>query len=286
MTDQSEAIGLPTTGTGPIEPATQETAQPETAQQFTLDSVERKFYGPAQMELAQAKVNEVKTHIPKEYVRWNFDPATTQVPAGYGIAIVPTSKRHESGKGNVRTGVVIAAMPSAETVAQHEKGAEFISETVTDYFMAKCANAVRPRDDGTTGTLPFEITAFIERKRGAASLKTFTEMAKAFVDALKKSGFTGMSQLLLKQLLQSKAFAEQYSAKHENNGFWDKVLERMIAGAKEKGLDPAILVNWAETREQIEFSVAEDTDIAALDAMLGFGDDDQGETETETVAAQ
>lgn len=253
MTDQTEATGQPS-----------ETAmEPET---FTMESVEKRYFAPDQLQEAQDYLGKVTGVCPDGTIKRNFDPEET-FPDGYGLAVVPISKRVE-GQGNVPIGVAVAAIPDPASVAQHDKGGEFIRSAITDVFMSKVANACRPRPDGTTATtIPFSIEDFIESRRGRESLKAFTEVASAFVKALRKKGIKFMTPGLLRQTLQSKAFAVTQFEKI-NQDAWQKVLDAMIVKAKAAGLDPAILVNWKETRDSVEVIEIEDLDLDDLDSLV------------------
>jgi len=256
MTDQSEGTALPTTQSAPE-------AETETDSEdgFTLEDVTKRYFAPDQLSEAQDYLGKVVEVAKAGQIKRNFDPEKP-FPDGYGLAVVPLSKRTE-GVGNVTIGIAIAAIPDPELVGNHEKGGEFIRSAITDVFMAKVANACRPRADGTTApTIPFEISDFLESRRGRESLKAFSEIAPAFVKALRKKGIKFMTAQLLRQTLQSKQFAETQFEKIPQEA-WEKVLDGMAIKAKAEGHDPAVLVNWRETRNSTE--VAEIGDLTAED---------------------
>ncbi len=236
---------------------------------FTMENVEKRYFAPDQLEDAQTYLGKVTNVCPDGAIKRNFDPEEV-FPDGYGLAVVPISKRSlEKGGGNISIGIVVAAIPDPASVANHEKGGEFIRSAITDVFMAKVANSCRPRPDGTTATtIPFTIEDFIESRRGRESLKAFTEVASAFVKALRKKGIIYMTPGLLRQTLQSKAFAATQFEKI-NQDAWQKVLDAMIVKAKAAGHDPAILVNWKDTRDSVEVVEIEDLDLDDLDSLVG-----------------
>ena len=241
--------------------------QASESDKFTMENVEKRYFAPDQLEDAQTYLGKVTNVCPDGTIKRNFNPEET-FPDGYGLAVVPISKRVE-GKGNVSIGVVVAAIPDPASVANHEKGGEFIRSAITDVFMSKVANSCRPRPDGTTATtIPFSIEDFIESRRGRESLKAFTEVASAFVKALRKKGIKYMTPGLLRQTLQSKAFAATQFEKINQNA-WQKVLDAMIVKAKAAGHDPAILVNWKDTRDSVEVVEIEDLDLDDLDSLVG-----------------
>lgn len=234
---------------------------------FTLQDVDRCYFGPDAMQDAQEYLAKVTALDPAPNIQMNWDTEKDQVQDGFGIAVVPISKRTE-GKGNVVIGVAVAQIPDPATIAKHEKGQEFISSLITDVCIAKVANSVRPRSDGTTaGSMPKSLEDFIESRRGRESLKAFTETANVFVKALRKKGLKMMTAPLLRQILQSKQFADNMPIPH-TEGLWERVGEKMIALAESKKLDASVIRNWLETRDQVEISAVEELDVDALDDLV------------------
>ncbi len=235
---------------------------------FTMDSIVKKYFSPDNLQEAQDYLATVTSVCDEGTIKRNFE-ASDPFPEGYGLAIVPISRRgSEPGSGNIAIGVVVAAIPDPEIVAAHEKGGEFIRSAIVDVFMAKVANACRPRPDGTVAsTFPFSIEDFIESRRGRENMKAFSEIASIFVKALREKGIRYMTPQLLRQTLQSTAFAEAQFEKISQSA-WQRVLDAMIVKAKAEGLDPAILVNWKKTRDQIEMMEIGDLDLDDLDEMV------------------
>ncbi len=235
----------------------------ETGDDENAFEVEKCYFGPDELATAGEYLNQVAANYDK--ISRNFDPEK-DFPAGYGLSIVPISKR--TNEGNVTIGVAVAAIPDPTTVAEHEKGGDFIRQAVLDSFMAKVANSVRPRADGSTaGTMPFSVEDFIERRGGGASLKAYTEIAPTFVKALRQKGLKFITASMLRQVLQSKAFAEAQFEKIAQN-VWEKILDSMVQHASKKGLDPAVLVNWRETRDQVEVPEMDELDLEDLGDLV------------------
>ena len=272
MTDQSEGhtVSQETTGEMPVDMATDANATETNSEDetFTIESVERKFYPPTKLAEATEMINTIQEAVAEERIRWNFDPEKQTVPDGYGLATVPISERQPGGKGNRTIGVIIAAVPDPETISSHEKGGPFIREVIVDYFLAKIANAARPKATGVPTSLPFSIDDYLERRRGRESLKTFTELAPRYVKALREKGLKMITQPLMRQILQSKIFSQQFNDKLEDRQFWAGLLEKMIEKAKSSDLDPAVLENWRDTRDQVEVVDVSDLDVDELDQMV------------------
>lgn len=230
---------------------------------FTLDGVKRQYFEPSDLQDAQELVDQIVALDCR--IHRNFDPAE-EFPEGFGLGVIPISTRE--GSKNVVKSVAICAVPSTETVVSHEDGQDFIRGVLADAFMTKAASAFRPRPDGSVAaSVPKSVQDFITSLRGKEGLKTFTEIAPPFVKALKQKGIKFMTPLLLRQTLQSAAFAAEQFAKI-NQEVWVKFLDRMIETAETKKLDPQILKHWKETRN--EAAVIEANDDVVNDALEGL----------------
>ena len=232
--------------------------------EFTLDSIEKRYFPPSDLQAAQillSKIEVLKNNGVN--VKMTFDQEK-EFPTGYGLAVIPLSERQEGGEGNKKTGVVLAAIPDPDTIAQDDAGRQFIRENTIAAFLSKVANAARPRPDGqVAATMPFTIKDFIEGGRRGESLKSYTELSGDFVKALRKKGLKFISATILRQCLSNMAFAEnQFSGIDQSS--WVAVIDMMIAKATEKGLDVAIFANWKLTREDQEINELQDLDFADL----------------------
>ncbi len=250
----------------PAEPETPEDAPADDA--FTLGDVTKRYFSPDQLTEAQAVLSQIVEVAEEGEIKRNFKPEEP-FPEGYGLAVIPLSRRgNVPGAGNITIGVAIAAIPDPEMVGSHDKGAEFIRAVITDTFISKVANACRPRADGTTApTIPFDIMDFLESRRGRESLKAFSEIAPRFVKALRQKGIRYMTAQLLRQTLQSKQFAETQFEKIPQEA-WQKVLDGMIVKAREAQLDPAVLVNWKDTRDATEVADIGEIDLEEFDNLV------------------
>lgn len=232
----------------------------------TLESIGKEYFAPSDLAAAQDKINEVLTlcnQLGIEPVR-NFDPEK-EFEAGYGLAILPISKRENNV--TITTGVCIAAIPDPATIAAHEGGEDYIRNIILAAVIAKLSNSVRPRSNGAVASsVPFSVVDFITSSRGGESMASFSKLAPVFVKALKKKGINYMTVVLLRQVLQSKSFAAEQFPKFPQTA-WESLLNTMIAKCaeyKEDGktmpLDPAILQSWKANRDSVE--IEQDIDLS------------------------
>ena len=193
----------------------------------------------------------------------NFDPDAA-LPAGYGLAIIPLTKRVPE-RGNVVNGVCIAAIPSLETVVQAENGQDWVNKVVTDSLIKQVTIAAKPKDETSLTSLPLSVADFITSTR-ISGLAAFNEFASLFVSALKKKGLKFMSKVLLRQTLSSAAFAKQTFPRISQDN-WNIVIQSMIDHASKAGIDAGVLKLWLETRDKVEVSTVE-LDLSDIDGML------------------
>ena len=189
---------------------TGEVASDETA--TNVDDIKKLYFTSAKLADAQTEIEKVNA-IAEEHeldMIFNFD-TEKDFPSGYGIAIVPVSKRDKAAKENVIVGVAIAAIPDLATVEQHENGKQFILDAVSGNMIAKLANAVRPRGDSgdSAASIPYSVDDFITSNRPEGVLLAYRKFASAYVKVLKKKGLKYITDSILRQTLQSAAFAEQ-----------------------------------------------------------------------------
>lgn len=196
-------------------------------------------------------------------VAYNWPAESEVMPDGYDVAIVPLTKRTETG--NVPTALWIAAIPSLETVQGHAKGADYIRDVVGTALMAKLANSVRVKRDNGPLSVPLSVDDFIIAASRDQGLGAFREHVKDWVQGLKNAGLVGMNATLLRQVLSSASFASQQFTRIPQSK-WVALLDKMIAKARGAGLDPGIMEVWKQTRDETTLG-ADDFDPEALDKI-------------------
>ena len=264
-------------------------ATPEEMAAFTkardkaIATIKKQYFPSAQLDKAQVIMGSMNA-IANQYnldVVFNFD-VEKDFPAGFGIGIVPIAKR---SKGEtVVLGVAIAQIPDIETIQNHENGNQFVLDAVSNNMMAKLANAVRPRGDNdeTASSIPASVEDFITSNRPEGVLLGFNTYASAYVKVLKKSGLKLLTTSILRQALQSKAFAEQQFPRVTQDK-WLKILDSMIVRADKDGIAVGMLADWKQSRESAEL-VNDDVDLADLD-FGGMDADESVEAEATEAPA-
>ena len=229
-----------------------------------IATIKKAYFPSVKLPDAQVIIDSMNA-VCSEYnlaVVFNFD-TEKEFPVGYGIGIVPISKRH-AGE-TITLGVAIAAIPDIATVQDHENGMQFVLDAVVGNMMAKLANAVRPRGDNneTASSIPFSVEDFITSNRPEGVLLAFRKYANAYVKVLKKGGLKLLTESILRQALQSKAFAEQQFPKVGQDK-WLAILDNMIARAEADDMAVGMLAEWRKTRDSATLQ-DDDVDLADLD---------------------
>ncbi|MCK5504950.1 MAG: hypothetical protein KAJ10_07290 [Thermodesulfovibrionia bacterium] len=231
----------------------------------TMADIEKQYFSPVDLNTpeTQATINKVNAILAAAGVKptFNFDPAKGVEP-GFGIAIVPITER-VAERGNVTKGCAIVQVPDPQTVAAHEKGAEFINKSILGKLVAKVSNAVR----SASASIPASMEDFLVSTRSGEGLATYRELAPGFVKGLKKMGISIMNTNLLRQIFSSKEFAEDQFPKIPQEK-WEYLLNLMVDQAGKKNLDPAILNHWKETRNVTEMTLADDFDTEAFGELI------------------
>ena len=242
----------------------------QAAPKLDVQDVRREYYEPTAESFAKAQAAIdawttafIAANLP---VRYSWD-TNNELPAGYGLALVPQTKR-TGDKGNEVIGLYIFAVPDPATVLQHERGQQWARETMVDRLVNRAASAVRPRDGSAPVTVPYSVEDFIIPASRDQGLAYFREVAKDVLDGLKKLGFSPkhLNVALLRQILASAAYAQQQFPNIAQTK-WEHVLRTLIAKADRDGKDAGIVRVWLDTRNAVDIE-AQDFDDSALDSIL------------------
>ena len=91
----------------------------------------------------------------------------------------------------------------------------------------------------------------------------YRKLATAYVKVLKKKGLTYITESILRQILQSAAFAEQQFPTIDQSK-WEQILDSMVARAEADDLAPGMLNEWRKSRDSAEL-VDSDIDLSDID---------------------
>jgi hypothetical protein len=231
---------------------------------FTLAEVARSYFTSSQLQDASELIGNVTEAAEREgkTVKFNFDIKKEMTP-GYGIMVAPISKRTEA-KGNVVTGIAVAAIPDLATVQAHENGASYVQDVVIASMVNKLLNAVRPRgaEGAIAASVPFTVDDFITSNRAEGVLVAYRQLAPAYVKVLKKKGLKYLTETILRQTLSNAAFAEQQFPKITQDK-WVALIDSMIAAATKDKLAPGMLLEWKATRDSVTIG-SDDVDLSDL----------------------
>ncbi len=272
---------VPATASAVVSPVVTEEL---TAALKLIDTVQRDYWPPADLDTAQEKIGAFITaaNLCNLSVIHSFD-LEQDFPEGYGLSIAPITK-NDAQRGRVKIGLLIGALPDPALLAETEKGEKFIRDTVIAKCLSQLTNAVRPRADGTSAaSVPFTPDDFISSSRDAESLATFRELAPDYVNALKTQGLTIMTVQILRQVLASAAFASQQFP-HIPATSWSGLLSKMIAKAERDKKDAGIMAYWDNTRDNVEVDVGT-FDLDGIDTLIIAADDKAAKKAAEEAAA-
>lgn len=237
----------------------------EGAQENEEFIVKNQYFAPDKMEAAADYVNKVREHCEKEGLKVLSNIPDEGPKEGWGIAVVKQTKRDEAAKKNKLFGVVLACIPDSSTIADHEKGAEFIEGLIQRSNMNRIRQAFSVQDNGAIlGVFPEDIDDFIISGRDE-SLATWNETATEFAKQFRKLGLTGLTAKKLREVLESAEAAEQYYPNIPQDN-WQAALDKMIEIVEKNNMDSTVFKHWKKTRDQKHIQ-AGSFDLDALEAL-------------------
>lgn len=196
-----------------------------------------------------------------------------EFPENHSVIVYPIKERIEpapaEGPKSEIVRIVVQAVPSLELAqADGQRGNGYIEDAFYGAIAVKLANAARALiKEGESGSsLPVSTADYFEVTRDSG-LATFDALAKGVLDALAKQHkvFKMLNKNNFRKCLSSKPFAMATFQMIEQNGIFAVVLNKMIELANKDGLDPQILVDWRDNREN-----AQALDSASMDVTDAF----------------
>ena len=237
-----------------------------------LEDLKRDYFAPGREEQAAIAIEKARAicaahNLPVAF-NWKAEDGET-LPDGYGVSVLPITQRRE-GSGNVAVGLYIAGIPSVALIQSTDGGQLWVNDVCESALLNKFANTVRPRDGQETPlSVPYSVADFITRADRDQGLAFYRSIQADYVGALNKLFKRKiMNGTLLRQVLQSAAFANQQFAKLPQ-ATWEKMLQKMISQAEMAGENAGIIQNWLDTRAEAQIEIADDWDMDDLNTMLG-----------------
>lgn len=214
----------------------------------------RSYFGAAELEAGVQYFNDVQEANPELTVVSNFD-VENEVPEGMGLTVFPITERTEvDGKRSTEVKkVMLAIVPDVLSVLSGEAGdkaLEFAKDKLSTAFMDKLASSEKSE---TILTLPSSVADFISVRGRGNELTAYNAVAKHMVKALQGKGLKSITQTILRQCLESTAFAtHQYETIPQDA--WLTILDKLAEMATKEGKDTAIFAHWKETRDNTEMA--------------------------------
>jgi hypothetical protein len=215
----------------------------------------------------------------------NWDAEGEEMPENRNLAIIPVAPK----RGAEPNGIAISAQPTLDALLAHgEEGVKFVHETIAKALMGRTRSALRAMikaGNSAVASLPVTIADFITVQSRDQGLGAFREISKPYITHLQTKGFSMLDQKQLRAIFMS----AQYAATSYPNTpatSWSGLLDRCIAAATAKNLDPGAMLAWRDTRDAFSVSAGGDFDVDEIEAMIARDDaDDDDDDADETDAA-
>jgi hypothetical protein len=208
----------------------------------------------------------------------NFDPKVYTSDMDVMVSVLG------SRKGGVKA-IVVAPVPKIQTILDNPEAVAWMTKILHKELNHVAVRALREAADVATvvDQIPTTLGGYISSQRESAGIiETYNELYKGLNATMSaKIPVWAKARLTkgeLKRALESKAYAEEYYPALENRGegkdsLFVMALQLGIAGAKGKGLDPAIFQRWTDTRNQKALTAGDeegdDFDLSSLtESML------------------
>lgn len=249
-------------------PETPETHEKETV----LSTLRETILSPSDSKLVEL-LQSVATECEQSSIPLlSAIPESGEIPDGMNVAIVPLKRTTGRGMPKELIGVAVSVVPTLEAISEHAKGGDWLRSVVEKKLTAKIKSAVMPKSDGgkPLGILPSKVEDYIVSSRSAFDMDGFNLVASLVVKLLRRRIPT-IDKRILRQCLESQAFAESVYGDKLSSDDWLAVLDKMRTAAKAKGEDVAVFDHWEATRNEIVIEVQsddEDFDLDALDHLI------------------
>lgn len=269
------------------------------SEEFSLQSIEAAFFYPDQFDAAQQYMAKIMTVCSPRF-NWQVkDGEQHNIPDGFGLTIIPIMRRADKKAGEVEGNkvkdVIVAQVPTPETILAHQLGDSFIRRTLLDTLDQRLVTFFKSVDSDDEATeadwqeMPTSLEQFLMPKPRGEGLKSFAKLGPKFVKQFKANRLLDMTLDTLKSCLQSSDAAERIYPDYPQS-VWQRTLKAMIKLApayEEKGksipLPTQIFQHWLDTRDETAAVHVSEEVFDKVFAKFGLDDDDVEESEAEAA---
>lgn len=266
------------TGAGTAVTDTATGAAPAVPEPFAYNE-DRYFFTASDLEKGGALVNQIAAQKDAAGLPvYNVVSWSEAWPENAGLTILPLARNETRNKGTAQEetsrrcyAVLVQPFWGLDAVMSHPKGAEYLSQIIQADQAARMLNPMRKQDwehgKFDASGCPKSLSDHIEGMAAdGGAVKTYNEIVKLLLPSLKQMAavFKNFTPAILRQYLSNAAVARNFAAQLEDNGFWLKIIDKLEAEAKARGMNAEIFQQWRDTRDQqVEVDLAE-LDLSSL----------------------
>lgn len=226
---------------------------------------ERTYFAPDKLAEAGPFISQLAGSSPVP-IHWGLDLNNPEIAEGFGVLVQPLMERAAGGGEMKLTDIIVCPVPSLNLVVADEQGASYLQQVVIEAFGRKLKQAVNGFKEtaGSKLQLPKTLQAFVEAARRGSQLATFKELAPKFVKALKKRGYSQITNDMLYNCFTSASFSQQVFPRIVQDQ-WLFLIDRMIEAAKTAKLDTELLESWKASRAETHVAELDTLDLTGFD---------------------
>lgn len=171
-------------------------------------------------------------------------------------------------KGAGYRALVCQPAPTIESLLESEEARSWIedlfrtqvSHKMVRTLRAKSGDITSPITQADIAEIPHTIADYVATQRRGGAVAFWNKHAKSIIDAVgtRVNAFKAarVSKDMLRQALQSKAFAEAIYPPFEEAGLFEKIGRTLIQVGTKEGSDVSTIESWLENRENVKASAA------------------------------
>lgn len=171
-------------------------------------------------------------------------------------------------KGAGYRALVCQPAPTLTALIESEEARSWVEDLLETQVAHKMVRTLRAKSGDTASAItqadiaeiPHTIADYVATQRRGGAVAFWNKHAKSIIDAVgaRVNAFKAarISKDLLRQALQSKAFAEAIYPPFEEAGLFEKIGRTLIQVGTKEGSDVSTIEAWLENRENVEASAA------------------------------